>query len=218
MIDYRAARLNMVDSQLRTNQVTDGALLEAFLAVPRERFVPAPLAGVAYADEKLPIAPRRCLLEPMVLARMLQLLALLPGDRVLEVGAGTGCASAYLSRLAVNVIALESDAGLAATARARLKELGCSNVTVVEGPLPAGHAAGAPYDAILFDGAVAAIPETIADQLAEGGRLATVVKPDGTMGQAVLMMRADGVLSQRPVFDAASQFLPGFEPAPGFVF
>jgi protein-L-isoaspartate(D-aspartate) O-methyltransferase len=207
----------MVESQLRTNQVTDGAVLEAFLAVPRERFVPARMAGVAYTDEKVPLAPGRCLLEPMVMARLLQLLALQPTDRVLAVGTGTGCAAAHLSRLAAKVIALESDGELAATARLRLAELGCGNVTIIEGPLPAGHAAGAPYDAIFIDGAVAAIPDALAAQLGEGGRLATVVK-SGVTGQAVLMTRAEGVLSQRPVFDAAPPVLPGFEPAPSFVF
>lgn len=218
MIDYRAARLNMVESQLRTNKVTDEAVLEAFLAIPRERFVPADLSGIAYIDDDIPLGGGRVLLEPMVLARLLQLASLRAEDRVLEIGAATGYAAAILARLAERIVALECDARLAAMARARFKELAIDNVTLAEGPLERGHPAGAPYDVILVDGAVAAIPDAVAQQLAEGGRLVTVVKPEQGMGHGVLMTRVDGGLSQRPVFDAATLLLPGFQPAPAFVF
>jgi protein-L-isoaspartate(D-aspartate) O-methyltransferase len=218
MLDSRAARLNMVESQLRTNKVTDETVLEAFLSVPRERFVPPDLSGIAYIDDNLPLGAGRVLLPPMALARLLQLASIRAADKVLEIGAGTGYAAAILARLAERVVALESDTRLAATARARLKELAIGNVTLVEGPLDRGHPGGAPYDVILVDGAVAAIPDAVARQLAEGGRLVTVVKPEQGMGCAVLMTRVDGRLSQRPVFDAATSLLPGFQPAPAFVF
>jgi protein-L-isoaspartate(D-aspartate) O-methyltransferase len=218
MFDYRAARLNMVESQLRTNKVTDEALLEAFLTVPRERFVTAPLRGIAYVDEDIPLGGGRALMEPMVLARLLQLARLGPQDRVLEIGAATGYATAILSRLAASVVAVESDAALLAAARAALTELGCTNVTFAEGRLEAGSAESAPYDAILIGGAVAAIPDAVVRQLGEGGRLVTVLRHGAGMGQAILMTRAEGVLSHRPVFDAATALLPGFEPVPQFTF
>ena len=218
MIDYRAARVSMVESQLRTNKVTDEALLEAFLAVPRERFVPRHLAGIAYVDEDLPLGHGRFLTEPMVLARLLQLAAILPTDRVLDIGAATGYAAALLSRLARSVVAVEAEPALVETAQAQLAALGCANVALVKAPLAAGHPAGAPYDVILIDGAVAVIDEAVARQLAPGGRLVTVLKGEGTVGQAVVMTEAGGVLSHWPVFDAATPVLPPFLAAPSFVF
>jgi protein-L-isoaspartate(D-aspartate) O-methyltransferase len=218
MFDYRAARLNMVESQLRTNKVHDEAILDAFLAVPRERFVPEHLSGIAYIDEDIPLGEGRCLLEPMVLARLLQLAEIGPEDGVLEIGAATGYATAILSRLAQRVIAVEGDRRLVAIARLRMSELGNGNVTLLEGHLAEGYPAGAPYEVIVIGGAVAAIPDVIVRQLAEGGRLVTVVKPADGPGHGALMARSAGHLSQRAVFDAATALLPGFAPAPGFVF
>lgn len=217
MFDYRAARLNMVESQLRTNKVTDAAVLGAFLAVPRELFVPPHLAGIAYVDEDVPLGGERYLMEPMILARLLQLAEIAPGDGVLEIGAATGYATAILARLGARVVAVESDQRLIATARARMQEMQIGNVTLLEGPLEEGYPAGAPYEVIVINGAVVSVPDAIARQLAEGGRLVTVLKPHA-LGHAVLMTRSEGVLSQRPIFDAGTMKLPGFEPAPGFVF
>jgi protein-L-isoaspartate(D-aspartate) O-methyltransferase len=217
MFDYRAARLNMVESQLRTNKVTDEAVLAGFLAVPRERFVPPHLAGIAYVDEDIPLGGGRYLMEPMVLARLLQLAEIAPGDGVLEVGAATGYATAILARLGARVVAVESDRGLVAVARARMQDMRIGNVTLLEGPLDEGYPAGAPYEVIVINGAVVSIPDAIARQLAEGGRLVTVLKPHA-LGHAVVMTRSAGILSERRVFDAGIMKLPGFEPAPGFVF
>ena len=105
MFDYRAARLTMVESQLRTNKVTDEAVLDAFLAVPRERFVPEALRGIAYGDDVVPLGGGRFMLAPMVLARLLQLAAIAPGDKVLEIGAATGYATSLLARLAARTVA-----------------------------------------------------------------------------------------------------------------
>jgi protein-L-isoaspartate(D-aspartate) O-methyltransferase len=217
MIDTSAARLNMVESQLRTNKVTDAAVLDGFLAVPRERFVPEHLAGNAYVDEDIPLGGGRWLLEPMVLARLLQLAEIGPADGVLEIGAATGYATAIIARLAARVAAIESDQRLVAIARARLQELQLGNVTMLEGRLEEGYPAGAPYEVIVIGGAVASVPDAIQRQLADGGRLVTVVKPHAH-GQAIVMTRTRGVTSQRPVFDAGTMLLPGFAPAPGFVF
>ncbi len=222
-MNYAAARLHMVDSQLRTNKVIDEAVLDAFLAVPRERFVPPALRGIAYLDDDLPLGSGRMLMEPMVMARLLQLATIGRGDKVLEIGCANGYATALLARMAGKVTALESDSRLAAQARSLLAELGCAAAQVVEGKLAEGWRPNAPYDAILFNGAIDAIPPAIADQLAEGGRLVAVVRPENNpvgagVGTAVLMTRAEGALSSRQVFDASVHMLPGFERTPSFVF
>ena len=218
MIDFAATRLTMVESQLRTNKVTDQAVLDAFLAVPRERFVPPALASTAYVDDDLPLGGGRFLMQPIVLARLIQLARIGPDDAVLVICAGSGYGTAIAARLAQRVVGVECDAGLAASAGARLAELGRGNAAVVEGPLAQGHAARAPYHVVLFEGRVGHIPDAIAQQVAEGGRIVAVLGDAGGMGRAVLMTRNGGVLSRRPVFDAAVPALPGLERAPSFVF
>src|SRR5262249_10377274 len=134
-MDYAAARRNMVESQLRPNKVTDAAVLDAMATLPRERFAPEAMRSVAYVDEDIPVGRGRFLMEPMVLARLLQLASVSPGDAALVVGAATGYTAAVLARLAGRVIVLESDPQLAAHARDTLASLGIGNVVIVEGPL-----------------------------------------------------------------------------------
>ncbi len=218
MPDNAAARLNMVDNQIRPSKVSDGRVLAAMAEVPRERFVPKKLEGAAYVDEDLAVAPGRYIMEPAVLARLLQLAAITPGDVVLDVGCATGYATAVLARLAATVVAVESDPKLIERAGALLAELGADNAAVVEGPLAAGYPKHAPYDAIVLGGAVDEVPPAITDQLAEGGRLAAVVTHGSSVGKAMLMLRVHGVLSRRIVFDCAVPPLPGFGSGRDFVF
>lgn len=223
MINEPAARLNMVEGQLRTNKVTDEAVLEGFLTVPRERFVPAALRGIAYVDDDIPLGGGRVLIEPMVLARLLQLAEIGKDDKVLEIGCATGYATAILARIAKSVVAVESDAQLLAAARANLAALGLGNVQLQQAALNLGWRAGAPYDVILINGGVGEVPATVSDQLAEGGRLVTVLEAaasptDARCGKAVLVTRAEGQVSSRPVFDATVELLPGFQRAAAFAF
>lgn len=218
VVDYQSARLNMVESQIRPNKVSDPAIIEAMLAVPRELFVPAPLRGIAYVDEDISLGGGRYLMEPMVFGRLMQVAAIRREDVVLEIGCGSGYASAVMARLARKVVALEEDPALAHDAAERFAELSLSNVVPVKGSLAAGWPQLAPYDVILFDGAVAAIPPVIAGQLAKGGRLVAVVQADSCIGKAVLMTRVEDVYAQRIVFDAATPMLPGFAARPSFVF
>jgi protein-L-isoaspartate(D-aspartate) O-methyltransferase len=218
MTDYAAARLNMVESQIRPNRVTDLRLVGAMLELPRERFVPDALRGIAYVDEDVPLGADRFLMEPMVFARLVQTARIEAGDTVLDIGCGTGYGAAVMAQMAARVVALESDAALARQAQSALSTLGVANVEVVTGPLNQGHARGAPYNVIVFDGAVQHIPEAIIGQLAEGGRLVAVVAHPGEPGRATLIIKVAGALSRRVAFDAGSRVLPGFALEPGFAF
>jgi protein-L-isoaspartate(D-aspartate) O-methyltransferase len=222
--DFSELRTKMVDGQLRTTDVTDPAILDAMFAVPREAFVDEKRRPLAYIDEDIEIAPARpgmparYLMEPSPFAKLLQLAEIGSSERVLDVGAGCGYSSAVLSRLAGSVIALESDAALAERARVTLAGTGNGgNVTVVVGQLDQGHAAGAPYDVILIEGAVERLPEALLSQLREGGRL-VAVEGHGNAGIARLYLRTGGSVTGRRAFNAAVKPLPGFERTASFEF
>jgi protein-L-isoaspartate(D-aspartate) O-methyltransferase len=223
MIDFAAARRIMVDSQIRTSDVTDLRLVAAMLAVPRERFVPAGQADLAYLDFDVPVSaaqpggPARRLLKPMVLAKLLQAAELAEGNHVLDVGCATGYSSAVLARLAGVVVGLEEDAGLAERARENLRASGAGQVQVVNGPLADGAAAQGPYDVILVNGAFEIAPKRLLQQLKPGGRLVGVLGR-GPAGKAMLYCSIGGDCGGRPIFDAAAPLLPGFAAPAAFVF
>jgi protein-L-isoaspartate(D-aspartate) O-methyltransferase len=220
MMDFARARQTMVDTQIRTGDVTDQHVLEAFLAVPREAFLPEAQQTLAYRDRAVEVAghrggPKRFLLDPMVLAKLLQLADLAEAGRALVVGCATGYSAALVAELVPEVVALESDPALARAARDALA--GRPNVAVVEGELTAGWPDGAPYDVVLVDGAVELVPEALQKQVREGGRLVAVVGT-GMAGKAMLYRRVDGDFSGFPAFDAPAPPLPGFQKPPSFVF
>lgn len=212
------ARFNMIESQLRPNGIIDERVLAAFARIRREVFAPAGLRAAAYIDEDLPLGGGRAMMEPRVVARLLQAAAPQRTEIVLVVGAGSGYEAAVTAMLARSVTALEEDLDLARRARAGLVEHGIAAVEVVEGPLCEGWRPRAPYDVILFGGAIAEVPAAIKGQLADGGRLVAVVKGADGLGRAVLMTRAGGTFGQRLLFDAAVPLLPGFAAKPQFVF
>lgn len=220
MTDFALSRRNMIDGQLRPNRVTNAQLLAAIADLPRERFLPQGLRAVAYADDDVPLGNRRYLMEPMVLARLIQVLQSQPEDRALVVASGAGYGSALMARLVKDVVAVETDPGLAGSAEQTIKELGIANVRQVTGRMEDGYAAGAPYDVILIEGAVQHVPPAILDQLAEGGRLATVIAAasPGTLGLAQVIVKDGGVATGRPIFDAGTPALPGFASPPRFTF
>lgn len=218
MVDFAAARLNMVESQIRTNKVTDLRVIEAFEAMPREQFVDDALQGIAYVDEDLEVSPGRYLMEPMVLARLLQAVAPGPSDMVLDIGCATGYSTAVLAGLAETVVGLDKDRGMVEQANRTLNALDLDNAVVVEAALEDGYAKQAPYNVILLQGAVSEVPAAIKEQLAEGGRLAAVVVDEAGIGRATLIQRSDNIFSARTLFDAATPLLPGFEREVGFVF
>lgn len=218
MTDFAAARLNMVESQIRTNKVTDPRIVEAFETVPREVFVGEAKRGIAYVDEDLEVAPGRYLMEPMVLARLLQAAMPKPGDMALDIGCATGYSTAVLAQLAETVVGLESERALMDAANRTLNALDVDNAVVVEGTLTAGYQKQAPYDVIVFQGAVCEIPDDVKRQLADGGRLVAVVTDAADIGRGTLVQRAGDSFSSRTLFDAATPLLPGFAREAGFVF
>jgi protein-L-isoaspartate(D-aspartate) O-methyltransferase len=219
MTDFALARRNMVDGQLRPNRVTNAPLLAAVGELPRERFLPEGLRSVAYADDDVPLGNGRFLMEPMVLARLIQALQPQADEKVMVVASGPGYGAALLSRLVKSVVAVEGDPALAGTAEQTFKDLGIINIHQTTSKSEAGAPAEGPFDAILIEGAVHEIPRTILDQLAEGGRLTTVkAAPAGVLGVAQLVVKEGGISSGRPLFDAGTPALPGFSPAPRFTF
>lgn len=220
MLDFATARRMMVDGQIRPNDVTDLRIISAFLSVPRERFVPADRAGIAYLDLDVPVATgasQRCLLKPMVLAKFLQTAGVGEADRVLDVGMATGYSSAVLSHVAGSVVGLESDPLLARQAAEMVRDAASAPVEIVQGPLEAGWAARAPYDVIVVNGAIEELPQALCEQLRDGGRLVCVLGT-GPASKAMLYRRDGREMSGRPVFDAAAAALPGFAKVPSFAF
>ncbi|MFK3693146.1 protein-L-isoaspartate O-methyltransferase [Agrobacterium tumefaciens] len=223
MMDFETARANMVDSQLRTTDVTSHSVLKAFLSVPREAFVPAGVRQIAYVDEDLQICPARdgrparYIMKASPLAKLLQLAAVSKEDVVLEIGGGCGYAAAILSQLAGSVVSLESDEALAAQATETLASLGYDNVAVVTGDLAKGYASEAPYDLIFLNGSVEEVPAALTDQLRDGGRLVVVVGY-GNAAKATVYRRDGNSTSAATFFNASVKPLPGFAKAAEFVF
>lgn len=216
MPDYAAQRFNMVESQVRTNDVPDQRIQKALLEIPRERFVPAAKRAVAYAEAAVEVVPSRFLLEPRTFAKLLHLAVIGPEDNVLDIGCATGYSTAVLSRLARRVIGLEADVDLARVATDMLPAVNAANATVVQGPLTEGHRRGAPYDAIVIEGAVENVPDALTAQLAEGGRLVAMVQ-EGAQVRANLYLRHRDHVGYRRDFDGSAPLLAGFRKRVGFV-
>jgi len=216
---FAEARNRMVNSQIRPNRVIDPRIIAATRRLPREHFLPAHLAPLAYADEDVPLGNGRALIQPMVIARLVQLAAPAQGERALVAAAGTGYGAALLAACGLRVTALEEDPALLAIAQRALSEV-APTVTVVSGAIANGWPANAPYDVILLEGAVPQIPPALEQQVRhDGGRLVTVLSSDGRLGQAVLAEPSiAGELRAQPMFDCAIPVLPSLKPAPAFVF
>ncbi len=216
MSDFAAARRHMVDGQIRTFDVTDLRILTAMDEVPREAFLPPALAGIAYLDMAVPVGEgARRLLKPMVFAKLVHSAEIAGTDRVLYVGCANGYGAAVLARIASHVVALEEDPALVKTATAALA--GVPNVTVVSGPLAEGWPSGAPYDAIVLEGAAEVVPPALFKQLADGGRLGCVLG-SGPGSKATIFRRSGEDIGARAVFEAVAGVLPGFAKPLEFAF
>jgi len=215
MTEYANRRVKMVDTQVRPSDVTKFPIIAAMLAVPREVYVPHAQREAAYVGQNLPLGPGRVLLEPRTLAKLLDALDVQATEMVLDVGCGLGYSAAVIGRLAEAVIAVEEDAGWAAEAQRILAEEGVDNVAVVVGPLVRGAARHGPYDVILVEGGVEAVPEALLAQLKDGGRIGCVMMA-GALGAVKVGHRNGGVTTWRFAFNASAPVAPGFAAEPEF--
>jgi len=221
MVDYADSRRRMVDNQIRTADVTHRPLLAAIEALPREVFLPEEAKPFAYSDRHLEIGrieatgETRYALAPVLLARLIQAVEPAQGAKVLHVACGTGYASGIFAALGAEVVSLEEDAKLIASAEAAFKEAGVTGASPTLGSLAAGAAAKAPFDIIFIEGAYQAEPASLLAQLAEGGRLIGVAGL-GRAAQAMLQIKAGGAITGRAVFDASAPLLAPFAAKPAF--
>jgi protein-L-isoaspartate(D-aspartate) O-methyltransferase len=215
-MDYARARHAMVESQIRTADVTDPAILAAMRSLPRELFAPERLRPLAYGDLELEVASGRTLLRPRDLGKLLQSLEPRGGERGLEIAGATAYGAAVLARCGLDCTTLEADGELSAAAGAAL-EAADTTVRRALTAFSTGWPELAPYDVILVNGGVEFVPEPWLAQLAEGGRLGVIVR-NGAAGSARIYSKSQGAVAFRTAFDAAPPVLPGLERPRTFVF
>ena len=210
MFEYDIARDQMVESQIRTSDVTDLGVLKAFRSVPREAFVPKSKKALAYADSHVELADGRFMLRPRDFAKLVQAADIAPSDVVLDIACGRGYSTAIIAALAETVIGLEVTDEQVERASEILVAQDVMNAAVIKGDLKSGAAEHGPFDVIFVNGAITDIPETWTRQLNEGGRLVTVVD-QGAVGHACVFTKAGDTLGERLEFDAQVPLLPQFE-------
>lgn len=217
MNDQIEARQAMISGQLLPNKITDERVIEALTSVSRDSFVPKALKGVAYVDEDIEVAPGRFVMEPMVLAKLISAANIQKTDVVLEVGCATGYSTAVLSKLADAVVAVEEDEELSAKADRYLQDCGADNVAVVCCANSEGVIKQGPFPVIFINGGVEEIPQTLIDQLADGGRM-VFVRVENGVGHGHMLTKNGETVDGRDLFDANVYILPGFNKEAQFVF
>ncbi|SLN23842.1 protein-L-isoaspartate O-methyltransferase family protein [Pseudooctadecabacter jejudonensis] len=209
MADYTSRRTLMVDTQVRPSDVTKFPIIDALLSVPREEYVPDGQRDAAYIGENISLGEDRVVLEPRTLAKMLDAVDVQPTDVILDLGCGLGYSTAVLAHMAEFVVALEDDASRAADAEAILAAQGVDNAAVFEGALADGNAKSGPFDVIILQGAIEVMPDSLVDQLREGGRMVAIFA-DGALGEVRVGRKIDGVMNWRMSFNAGAPVLAGF--------
>ncbi|HAQ34251.1 MAG: protein-L-isoaspartate O-methyltransferase [Maricaulis sp.] len=217
MSQFEQERRMMVDGQIRIADVTNRRLQQALLSVPRELFMPRAKRAQAYADVEVEFAPGRWMMRPRDFAKLVHAADVQPSDLVLDLACGRGYSSAILGRMAETVVAMESEARLVEKSETALSKTGSDNVAVIQGDLKTGSQSQGPFNVIFVNGAVEDVPRAWLDQLADGGRLAVVVRR-GPIGKATLYHRSGLGIGERVIFDCTPHILPGFEREAGFVF
>ena len=218
-MNFDGLRKAMVDSQIRPNKVFDQNVIDAFLAVPREIFVPKHLQDIAYIDEDISLSGGRFIMEAMVVARLLQTLAIQKTDSVLSIASSTGYACAVISHLADSVIGIETRAPMVEKAQNNMSKLGIGNVAFVKSRLQDGLASEAPFDIMLIEGGVEAIPDALFEQLSDGGRIAAIYRPVGKeVGEACIWTKTGKNISANQIFTAQVPVLEEFKVKPKFTF
>lgn len=210
-LDFAALRAAMVDSQLRTSDVTEPRVVAAMAQVAREDYVPAGRRASAYIDRAIPLGAGRAMNPPLATGRLLVAADIRPGDKVLLIGAAGGYAAALLDAMGAQVVAVEETDGLGGEARLP------KGVMLVKGTLAKGAPKQAPYDVLLIDGAVEQLPTALTDQLADGGRIACGINENGVC-RVEAGRKVAGHVGLASLFDMEMATLPGFAPAPSFQF
>lgn len=217
-MDFNLAREIMVDSQIRPNDVTDAAIVAAFLRTPREEFVPSARRSVAYSEMEIETSRGRSLWTPRDTAKLIKMAQIQPGDVVLVIASGTGYEAALISHMADTVIALEDKPGLVDAMATRFAGLGLDRIAPIEGKIAEGLAGQSPFDVIYVCGMVETLPDAWGAQLAEGGRLVAVVADKGRLGRGRVFTKAGSTLSSREGFDACPPRLTEFDRKASFTF
>ncbi|PHR58300.1 MAG: protein-L-isoaspartate O-methyltransferase [Robiginitomaculum sp.] len=216
MFDFNAARVTMLDSQIRTNDVTDFAIQAAFRKIPRELFVPKSKMALAYGDANVDVGEGRWLIRPRDFSKMIDAADIAKTDVVLDIACGRGYSVAVMAELAETVVALEETDEAVERATSILERCGVTNAAVVKGELKAGAPEHGPFDVIFVNAAVSTVPQTWLDQLANGGRL-LVAKAEGPLCRVMVFTKTGDKVGERIVFDAQIPTLPGFTPEQEFV-
>lgn len=217
MSEQNEARQLMVSGQIMPNKVNDETILNALNAVPRENFLPKAMRSVAYVDSSIEVSDGRYAMDPMVLSRLMLAADVNPSDLVLVVGGASGYEAAVLGECADAVVCLEADTALIERSTRDLLSFGADNVAVVEGALAQGVKGQGPFDVIFINGAVEKIPQVLLEQLADGGRLVSILLSGG-VAHGHLVERQAGEFVAHNIFEGEGAILPGFEVSHGFVF
>ncbi|MCC1494671.1 protein-L-isoaspartate O-methyltransferase [Cognatishimia sp. F0-27] len=215
MTDFATRRRMMVDTQVRPSDVTEFPIIDAMLSLPREAFVPRDKIEAAYAEDQIELGGGRVILDPRCFAKMLDAANLNNKDLVLDIGAGFGYSSAIIARIAEAVVAVEDDEARAQEAQDLLTEHHADNVILHRGPLVDGADEHGPYDVIMIEGGIETLPDSIAAQLKDGGRVVAIFM-DRALGTVRVGYKLDGKISWRYAFNAGAPVLDGFEKTRSF--
>ena len=218
-MDFKIARKNMVENQIRANKVTSLNVINAFLDVPREKFVPDALQEISYVDEDIKLSKDRFMMKPMILARLFQSLNLKGNENILHVGSNSGYGSAILSRMCSSVISLESDKKLFETSIHTFSNMGFDNVVPLHGSMENGVEKEAPFDIIFIEGSIETEPKSLFGQLNENGKLIAIIRPANIkIGKAKLFFKISNEIGLENLFDAQVSKLSIFKSKTKFSF
>ena len=218
-MDFKIARKNMVENQIRANKVTSLNVINAFLDVPREKFVPDALQEISYVDEDIQLSRNRFMMKPMILARLFQSLNLKGNENILHVGSNSGYGSAILSRMCSSVISLESDKKLFETSIHTFSNMGFDNVVPLHGSMENGVEKEAPFDIIFIEGSIETEPTSLFSQLNENGKLIAIIRPANIkIGKAKLFFKISNEIGLENLFDAQVSKLSIFKSKTKFSF
>ncbi|GIR79797.1 MAG: protein-L-isoaspartate O-methyltransferase [Alphaproteobacteria bacterium] len=218
-MDFKIARKNMVENQIRANKVTSLNVINAFLDVPREKFVPDALQEISYVDEDIQLSRNRFMMKPMILARLFQSLNLKGNENILHVGSNSGYGSAILSRMCSSVISLESDKKLFETSIHTFSNMGFDNVVPLHGSMENGVEKEAPFDIIFIEGSIETEPKSLFGQLNENGKLIAIIRPANIkIGKAKLFFKISNEIGLENLFDAQVSKLSIFKSKTKFSF